>query len=142
MLDKISLSQIQIFAYHGVYPEEQKLGQKFIISVDLFADLSKICRTDNIQDGFCYGETTQKIIHFCLHNRFNTLEALAHALGKYLFFINKMLHNIVIKIEKPNAPINCHINGVSVEIHRQRHDYQTSDTNFFSHSSHLEYQKV
>jgi dihydroneopterin aldolase len=138
MLDKISLSNIHVFAYHGVYPEEQKLGQKFIISVDLFADLSTICNSDNIADGFCYGDTTHKIIHFCLNNRFNTLESLSHALGKYLFFINKIIHNVVIKIEKPNAPINCHIDSVSVEIHRSRNDYCVLDNKKLQ----TEYQKV
>ena len=127
MLDKISLHNIHVFAYHGVFPEEQKLGQKFIISVDLCADLSKICISDNIADGFCYGDTTHKIIAFCLNNRFNTLEALSHALGKYLFFTNKIINNVMIKIEKPNAPINCHIDSVSVEIHRSRHDYVILD---------------
>jgi dihydroneopterin aldolase len=126
MLDKISLHNIHLFAYHGVFPEEQKLGQKFIISVDLYADLTKICTSDLIDDGFCYGDMTQKIITFCSHNQYHTLEALSHGLGKYLFFINKMLHHVIIKIEKPNAPINCHIDSVSVEIHRKRSDYDIS----------------
>lgn len=126
MLDKISLNNIHVFAYHGVFPEEQKLGQKFIISVDLYADLSKICHSDNIADGFCYGDMTQKIITFCSHNQYNTLEALSHGLGKYLFFTNKIISNIMIHIKKPNAPINCHIDNVSVEIHRKRSDYTAS----------------
>jgi dihydroneopterin aldolase/2-amino-4-hydroxy-6-hydroxymethyldihydropteridine diphosphokinase len=137
MLDKISLSNIHVFAYHGVFPEEQKLGQKFIISVDLYADLTKICNSDTITDGFCYGEITKKITTFCSSNRFNTLEGLSHALGKYLFFTNKIINNVIIKIEKPNAPINCHIDSVSVEIHRTRKDYVILDK-----KSLAEYQKV
>jgi dihydroneopterin aldolase/2-amino-4-hydroxy-6-hydroxymethyldihydropteridine diphosphokinase len=146
ILDKISLSKMCIFAYHGVYPEEQTLGQKFIVSIDLFADLSLICRTDNIADGFCYGDTTHKIIHFCSNNRFNTLETLSHALGKYLFFTNKIIQNLVIKIEKPNAPINCNIDSVSIEIHRSRNDYEAdyhSDYCIADNKNLLtEYQKV
>ncbi len=123
MLDKISLSNIHVFAYHGVFPEEQKLGQKFIISVDLYADLTTICHSDKISDGFCYGDMTQRIVTFCSKNQYHTLEALSHGLGKYLFFSNKLIQNIMIKIQKPNAPINCHIDTVSVEIHRKRSDY-------------------
>ena len=30
VLDIISLKEIRVFAYHGVYKQEQELGQKFI----------------------------------------------------------------------------------------------------------------
>ena len=60
-----------------------------------------------------------------MSNQFNTLEGLSHALGKYLFFTNKLIDNVVIKIEKPNAPIDCHIQSVSVEICRKPSDYAT-----------------
>ncbi|MFT6071780.1 MAG: dihydroneopterin aldolase [Alphaproteobacteria bacterium] len=123
MADKVSLRNIHVFAHHGVFPEEAKLGQKFIISVDFLADLSKICTSDNISDGFCYGDMTQKIVAFCQNNRFNTLEALSHALGKYLLFINKITETVNIKIEKPNAPIKYHVETVIVEITRKRSDY-------------------
>lgn len=124
MVDKISLKNIQIFAYHGVFEEEQKLGQKFIISVDLFANLSKIGTTDSLDDGLCYAKVIDQIVTFCTKNRFNTLEGLSHALGKYLFLTNKMIENIQIKVDKPNAPVNHPIDTISVEIQRKRSDYE------------------
>ena len=30
--DKIEIKELEIFANHGVYPEENVLGQKFVIS--------------------------------------------------------------------------------------------------------------
>lgn len=126
-LDKISIKNIQIFAYHGVFPEEQKLGQKFIISIDFWANLGKICETDNLADGFCYGAVVDKIVHFCTSNQYKTLEGLSHALGKYLFFTNKMIETINIKIEKPNAPVNHPIDTIAVEIQRCRNDYCLED---------------
>lgn len=46
--DKIEIKELEIFANHGVYPEENVLGQKFVISATLFthtrqAGLTAIC---------------------------------------------------------------------------------------------------
>ena len=35
-MDKIYLKDIEIFANHGVFKEEKNLGQKFILSLELF----------------------------------------------------------------------------------------------------------
>ena len=35
-LDKIEIKELEVFANHGVYPEENVLGQKFVISATLF----------------------------------------------------------------------------------------------------------
>jgi len=124
MFDKISIHKIQVFAYHGVFPEEKKLGQKFVISVDLMADLSKVCQSDLIEDGICYGEITERIVLFCQNNRFNTLEALGHKLGENLLFLNKVIESVTIKIEKPNAPIKYLVDHVAVSVTRTRYDYR------------------
>jgi len=128
-MDKITLKNIQIFAHHGVFAEEKILGQKFIISVDLFANLSKICQSDALSDGFCYGEVTSQIVTFCTTNQFNTIEGLSHALGKYLFLTNNVIENIQIKVDKPNAPVNHPLETVSVTIFRKRSDYKASHVN-------------
>ena len=36
-MDTIYIKDLEVFANHGVYPEENKLGQKFVISADLFS---------------------------------------------------------------------------------------------------------
>jgi dihydroneopterin aldolase len=124
MSDKIILNNIHIFAHHGVLQEEAVLGQKFIISVDLYLNLHKVCKSDKISDGLCYGEVTKNIVNFCQNNRFNTLEALSHALGEFLLFNHNIIQTMTIKIEKPNAPIKYHVDTVSVEITRSQQDYE------------------
>ena len=38
--DKIEIKELEIFANHGVYPEENVLGQKFVISATICLLLS------------------------------------------------------------------------------------------------------
>ena len=39
-MDKIYLKDIEIFANHGVFKEEKNLGQKFILSLELYLDIT------------------------------------------------------------------------------------------------------
>ena len=36
--DEIHIENLEFFANHGVFPEETKLGQKFIVSLTLYND--------------------------------------------------------------------------------------------------------
>lgn len=40
-MDKITIDKLEVFANHGVYPEENVLGQKFVISVVLYTSTRK-----------------------------------------------------------------------------------------------------
>ena len=37
-MDQIKIENLEIFANHGVYPEENRLGQKFLVSSILYVD--------------------------------------------------------------------------------------------------------
>ena len=43
-MDKIRIEDLEVYAYHGVFPEENKLGQKFVISASLYVDAGKAAR--------------------------------------------------------------------------------------------------
>lgn len=40
-MDQIKIENLEIFANHGVYPEENRLGQKFLVSCILYVDTRK-----------------------------------------------------------------------------------------------------
>nr|XP_029118736.1 dihydroneopterin aldolase 2 isoform X2 [Elaeis guineensis] len=42
--------------FHGVKPEEKKLGQKFVVDVDAWLDLSEAGKSDNLSDTVSYTE--------------------------------------------------------------------------------------
>ena len=47
-MDKIEIKNLEIFANHGVFPEENVLGQKFVISATLYTDTRKAGLTDEL----------------------------------------------------------------------------------------------
>ena len=49
-MDKVILRGLEIFAYHGVNPEEKRDGQLFVLDITLFADLSQARKSDSLED--------------------------------------------------------------------------------------------
>ena len=59
-MDNITIQNLEVFANHGVYPEENVLGQKFIISAVLYTDTRKAGKSDALEHSTNYGE----VCHF------------------------------------------------------------------------------
>ena len=67
-MDKIRIENLEIFAKHGVFPEENFLGQKFVLSAVLHTDTRKAGLTDELSysallpDGLSGGSYHQKTV--------------------------------------------------------------------------------
>ena len=79
-MDKIEIKNLEIFANHGVFPEENVLGQKFVISATLYTDTRKAGLTDELTASIHYGEVSHMITKFTKEHTYKLLEALAENL--------------------------------------------------------------
>jgi len=59
--DRITIDGLEVFANHGVYPEENALGQKFIVSLVLYADLRAAGEHDNLDASIDYGSVCHDV---------------------------------------------------------------------------------
>ena len=62
MKDQIIIKKLEVFANHGVFQEEQKLGQKFVVSAILYTDTRRAGKTDDLTASIDYG-TVLSLIH-------------------------------------------------------------------------------
>jgi len=63
--DLLLIKNMQFWGTHGYYEEENRLGQKFVIDVEVSVDMTKMCQTDNLEDGLSYMKVyaiTKKIV--------------------------------------------------------------------------------
>jgi len=115
--DVIHLQGMEFYAYHGAMPEEQVLGQKFIIDIDLFSDLRQAGISDQVEDTIHYGEVYQVIKECVQGDRHQLLEHLAEDIAQRV--LNKFTCTSVrLEVHKPQAPIPGIFRDVSVEIWR------------------------
>lgn len=120
-MDKIKIQNLEIFARHGVFPEENVLGQKFIINAVLCTDLRGAGRTDELTASIHYGEICLQMEQFLTTHTFKLLERAAESLAETLLLNTPHLEKIELEIQKPWAPIGLPLKTVSVEIERGWH---------------------
>ena len=63
-MDIIEIKNLEIFANHGVFPEENVFGQKFVVSAKLYTSTRKAGLTDDLTASIHYGEVSQMITKF------------------------------------------------------------------------------
>ena len=120
-MDKITIKDLEVFAKHGVFPEENALGQKFIISATLYTDTRKAGRTDELSYSIHYGEVSHLIKKIAEENTWKLLEKVAEELARSILLQYPLAKRADITIKKPWAPIGLPLDTVSVEISRAWH---------------------
>ncbi|MCL2366180.1 MAG: 2-amino-4-hydroxy-6-hydroxymethyldihydropteridine diphosphokinase [Oscillospiraceae bacterium] len=120
-MDKINIKNLEVYAYHGVYPEEKKRGQVFVISAVLYTDLSAAGKTDDLTKTLDYGEISRQIKSFVMESQFDLIETVAQQLAERLLLQYPTLDKVWLEIKKPNAPLELSLETVSVEVERCWH---------------------
>jgi dihydroneopterin aldolase/2-amino-4-hydroxy-6-hydroxymethyldihydropteridine diphosphokinase len=120
-MDKIKINNLEVFCNHGVFKEENVLGQKFLVSAILYVDTREAGLNDDLHKSIHYGEICQYIDQFMKQNTYKLIEAVAENLAMNLLLNRDNLLQIDLEIKKPWAPIGLPIDTVAVEISRKRH---------------------
>lgn len=119
-MDKIILKRMQFYGYHGLFSEENTLGQRFQVDVTLYTSLKKAGWSDNMHDSIDYGEAFEKIKGIVEGNPRNLIEAVAEDIAAVLLAHFTMLQACTVQVIKPDPPIPGHYESVAVEIYRER----------------------
>lgn len=120
--DFIKITNLKVFAHHGVFPEETRDGQDFYVNAKLFLDCRKAGKTDNLSDSLNYGEASHFITDFLQNHTYKLIESVAEQLAEAMLLSMPVLKGVKIELCKPNAPIGLPFENVSVTIERQWHE--------------------
>lgn len=120
-LDQIKIKGLEIFANHGLFPEENVLGQKFVVNATLYTDTRCAGQTDELDTSINYGEVSAFITDFLKNHTYKLLECVAEELAKEMLQKISGLEKVTLEIEKPWAPVGLPLETVSVKITRSWH---------------------
>lgn len=120
-LDEIRIENLEVFAHHGVYPEETREGQNFYVNVVLYTDIEAAGEQDELTLSTNYGEVSLFIHEWMQKHTFKLLEAVAEHLSRELLLRFPYVVSLDLEIRKPHAPIPLNFSSVSVKIHRGWH---------------------
>ncbi len=120
MSDRIVVDRIAVFAFHGLLPEEARLGQRFYVSLDVRLDLGPAGRSDDVARTVSYADLTEIVTRIATQRRFALIEALAEAIAGEILDRHPLIREIRVRVDKPSAPVPAVIDGVAIEIVRTR----------------------
>ena len=119
-LDRITINGLEVFANHGVYPAENELGQKFVVSLTLFCDLRQAGEHDDLDASIDYGAVCHEVDAYLREHTFKLIEAAAEGVAGLLLHRHSALAAVRVKIEKPWAPVGLPLTSCAVELERAR----------------------
>ncbi len=117
-MDRIIFEKIQFYAYHGVLEEENRLGQKFEVDLEMYLDLQKAGESDNINDTINYAKVYDVVNEILMGTKRQLLEAIAENISQEIL-TQFAISEIVVRVRKLNPPIHGYLKSVAVEIRRE-----------------------
>lgn len=120
-LDQIHIKNLEVFANHGVFPEENKLGQKFLIDAILYLYTREAGLKDDLTKSVHYGEVSHFITEFLREHTFQLIETAVEQTAQAVLLKFSRIEQITLEISKPWAPIGLPLECVSVKIKRGWH---------------------
>ncbi|MFY4777254.1 dihydroneopterin aldolase [Metabacillus sp. RGM 3146] len=119
-MDKIFVNGMEFYGYHGVFKEENKLGQRFRVNLIVEKDLIKAGQTDELEYTVNYGELYNLCKGVMEGKPYKLVESLAEKIATTILDQFPDICQTTIKIIKPDPPIPGHYESVAVEITRGR----------------------
>lgn len=117
------IDNLEVFANHGLFEEENKLGQKFIFDIECELNYKKAMFSDEMTDSISYADIAEVVVKTATSNTFNLIERLAGEILKNIFTEFSQIENIKLKINKPGAPIKYHFEKCGVEVKTSREEF-------------------
>jgi dihydroneopterin aldolase len=119
-VDKIYVNGMEFYGYHGVFPEENRLGQRFSVDLTVSLDLKKAGETDELVYSVNYGELFRVCKEIVEGKPKKLVEAIAEKIADCVLQEFPAITEVTVKVIKPDPPIPGHYKSVAVEITRSR----------------------
>jgi dihydroneopterin aldolase len=116
--DRILLHGLRVRGHHGVLPEENRLGQVFVVDLELALDLAAAGRSDDLDRTVDYAGLAGRVAELVGGRPRRLLEAVAEDVAR-LVLADGRVHQVRVRVTKPQAPLPVEAT-VAVEITRER----------------------
>lgn len=119
--DFIKVTNMKVFAYHGVLEEEKKNGQDFYLNAKVYVDMRKAGLTDKLEDTINYDTVCIFLAEVFAENQYDTIEAAAEYTVQEIMVNFPTIEAMELEVRKPHAPLTYVPEDISVTIYREWH---------------------
>jgi len=120
-MDQLIIHNLELFAYHGVNPEEKAMGQKFIVQAKISIDLSQAGDSDSLDTAINYAKLCHELQEVFTDTKHDLIERAATVLCEYILTHYPLVNEVDLTLKKPWAPIHLPIDYPAVRLVRKWH---------------------
>lgn len=119
MSDTISVTGLRCRGHHGVFEQERRDGQDFVIDLTLGLDTQPAARTDDLRNTVDYGSLVARVRAAVEADPVDLIETLAARIAD-VCTADERVEWARITVHKPEAPIDATFDDVALTITRKR----------------------
>lgn len=119
-MGKIIIEEMEFYAFHGHYREEQIVGNRFLVDLEIETDLKIPADSDRLEDAVNYQLAYQLIRKEMRRKKSNLLENIGKRILDALFAEMEGIGKVTIRIRKMHPPMGGPIRSVGVTMSRSR----------------------
>jgi len=113
----IKIEDMEFYAFHGHYREEQIVGSHFVVDVVIVTDTDRAGESDDLADTLNY-QAAYLVVKREMEKASNLLEHIATRILDALYSELTGINKATVKVSKLNPVMGGRIGRVSVEITR------------------------
>src|SRR5204862_262142 len=118
-VDRVFVEAIQFYGYHGAFYEEQVVGHRYAVDVELRFDTQPAAASDSLPDTVNYAEVARRVVEVGTREQFRLIEALAERIAAVI--LNEFrIESVKLRVWKEAPPMDHIASRVGVEIERGR----------------------
>ena len=110
-MDEIHIKNLEVYAGHGVYEEENRNGQLFVADMILYTELRKAGLADEMALSTSYGEVSRFANRYLREHTFRLIEAAAEHLAGELLLTFPKVEKLVLELKKPEDRKSTRLNS-------------------------------
>jgi dihydroneopterin aldolase len=114
-LTKITIKNIEFFAYHGVKEEENSLGGKFQVDIELYYDATEAAIQDNLSSAVNYTEILYEVNEIVSNEPFKLLETVTMEILTQIADNHPEIEMLTVRVRKFNIPYKVILNYIEAE---------------------------
>ncbi len=119
-MGKIIIEGMEFYAFHGHYQEEQIVGNRFLVDLEMEADLAAPAGSDNLDEAVNYQKAYQIIKNEMRRTKSNLLENIGKRILDALDAEMEGIEKTTIRIRKLNPPMGGPIKSVGITMSRRQ----------------------
>jgi dihydroneopterin aldolase len=120
MNDVMFLTGLLIHAHHGVMEHEARVGQRFILDIELSLDLGDAARSDKLADTVSYAAIAETATRAFTERSHKLVESAAGVVADAILEGFVRIQSVKVTVHKPHAPIAATFADVGVSLSRAR----------------------